>query len=358
MSFTIGPSPIVSPLIGDDEIAAHFSAAADLRAMLRFEGALAEAEETEGIIPAGTAAAIARGIEDFVPDFEALTRGVERDGMVVPDLIRQLRASVGTTYGAHIHHGSTSQDVIDTAFLLRMKTAAAVLSERLRRIIGMLDQLAAAHGGNPLMARTRMQLAISATAGDRIRNWRQPLQQALAKFDALAPRIFALQFGGPAGTLDAFHGRGNAVAIDLARRLDLTCPDGSWHVQRDRIVDLADWLSLVTGALGKIGQDVVLMAQNEIAEISLGDTGGSSAMHHKKNPVKAEVLVSLARFNATLVSGLHHALVHEQERSGAAWTLEWMLLPQMAVAAGASTRLAAALLESVERIGSPNAGGA
>jgi 3-carboxy-cis,cis-muconate cycloisomerase len=44
-------------------------------------------------------------------------------------------------------------------------------------------------------------------------------------------------------------------------------------------------------------------------------------------------------------------MVHEQERSGAAWTLEWMLLPQMAIAAGASTRIAADLFGSVERLG-------
>ena len=103
-------------------------------------------------------------------------------------------------------------------------------------------------------------------------------------------------------------------------------------------------LSLITGALGKFGQDVVLSLQNEVGELALQEGGGSSAMPHKQNPVGAEVLVTLARFNATLVSGLHQSLVHENERSGAAWTLEWMILPQMAMAAGAATRTAQDLL--------------
>jgi 3-carboxy-cis,cis-muconate cycloisomerase len=60
------------------------------------------------------------------------------------------------------------------------------------------------------------------------------------------------------------------------------------------------------------------------------------------------MLVTLARFNATLVSGMHQALVHENERSGGAWTLEWMLLPQMAVAAGAALRTAIDLVGSIE----------
>ena len=92
---------------------------------------------------------------------------------------------------------------------------------------------------------------------------------------------------------------------------------------------------LLSGTLGKIGQDIALMAQNEVGEVRLATGGGSSAMPHKSNPVPAEVLVTLARFNAGLLGTLHQALVHENERSGAAWTLEWLVLPQMAVATGA-----------------------
>jgi 3-carboxy-cis,cis-muconate cycloisomerase len=97
-----------------------------------------------------------------------------------------------------------------------------------------------------------------------------------------------------------------------------------------------------------MGQDIALMAQSEVGEIRLASGGGSSAMPHKHNPIGAEILVTLARFNATLVSGMHHALVHENERSGAAWTLEWMLLPQMAVATASALRTASELLDGLE----------
>ena len=357
MSFTLPNSPLLASLTADDEIAPYFEAATDIAAMLRFEIALAEAEAEHGIIPADAAKAIAAKALELVADLASIARGVERDGMVVPDLIRQLRAHVGPEHGAHVHHGSTSQDVIDTAFLLRMKPVAAILTLRLRTIIGRLEELSAAHGHNLLMARTRMQAAIAVTVEDRLRNWRQPLEHLVAQLDALSKHLFALQFGGPAGTLDAFGTKAGVVAASLAQRLNLSLPEGSWHAQRGRLVELGSWLSLVTGALGKIGQDVALMAQNEVAEVSLTETGGSSAMHHKKNPVKAEVLVTLGRFNATQVAGLHHALIHEQERSGAAWTLEWMLLPQMVMATGASTRLAGSLLASIGRIGSPGTPG-
>ena len=86
-------------------------------------------------------------------------------------------------------------------------------------------------------------------------------------------------------------------------------------------------------------------------EIELKGGGGSSAMPHKQNPVAAETLVTLARFNATQLSGMHQALVHEQERSGSAWTLEWLILPQMAIAAAGALRLANTLVEQIETIG-------
>jgi 3-carboxy-cis,cis-muconate cycloisomerase len=123
-----------------------------------------------------------------------------------------------------------------------------------------------------------------------------------------------------------------------------------WHSQRDGLAELAGWLSLVTGSLGKFGQDLALMAQVG-SDIKLSGGGSSSAMPHKQNPVKAEALVALARFNAVQLSGMHQALVHEQERSGAAWTLEWLILPQMVVATAAALRLAAELAGQIESLG-------
>nr|WP_025029609.1 lyase family protein [Nitratireductor aquibiodomus] len=96
-----------------------------------------------------------------------------------------------------------------------------------------------------------------------------------------------------------------------------------------------------------MGQDIVLAAQSEVGEVELAAGGGSSAMPHKKNPVAAETLVALARFNAALVGGMHQALVHENERSGTAWTLEWMLLPQMIVATGTATLKASELVDGL-----------
>jgi 3-carboxy-cis,cis-muconate cycloisomerase len=341
--------PILSALVGDDEIAAAFSAEADIRAMLAFEAALAEAEATAGLISKDAAARIAATCADFSPDLAALAKGAAQDGVVAPALVKLLRQAAGEPHGRDVHRGATSQDVVDTSLVLRLKPVVATLRARLDGLIAALAALESEQGATALMGRTRMQRALPVRAADKLRTWREPLQRHRHRLDALTPRLLVVQFGGAVGARDGLDGKGDAIAAELARRLGLH--DGPcWHVERDALAEFAAWLSLVCGTLGKIGQDVALMAQNEIGEIKLAEGGGSSAMPHKSNPVRAEVLVALARFTAALLGAEHQALIHENERSGAAWTLEWLTLPQMVVATGAALRYAAAMLEGMRFI--------
>ncbi len=187
--------------------------------------------------------------------------------------------------------------------------------------------------------------------GDRLRSWAAPLERHRRRLDALRPELLVVQLGGPAGSLAALGPAAEAVRRALATRLGLADAP-QWHSQRDRIAALGSALAGIAGSLGKFGQDVALMAQAG-DEIALAGGGGSSAMPHKQNPVAAEMLVALARFAAVQLSGLHQALVHEQERSGAAWTLEWLLLPPLLLATGAATRIAGELAGGIVRPRSP-----
>ncbi len=76
-------------------------------------------------------------------------------------------------------------------------------------------------------------------------------------------------------------------------------------------------------------------------------------MAHKKNPIDGELLVTLARFNAAQLGGFAQSLMHEQERSGVSWALEWMILPQMCAATGASLLTGSRLLSAIEQMGAP-----
>ncbi len=351
MSYSLTTGSVLAPMLGDGEVAALFSAEADVRAMLAFEAALAHACAEVGLVPADAATRIAAACDGLTPDFKRLGAATAEDGVVVAELVRQLRGAVDSTDREYVHFGATSQDAIDTSLVLRLREVNALLGARLDRVSAALEQLRVAYGEAPLMARTRMQAARPIRAGDRIEAWAGPIGHIAERLAAGGDDLHCLQFAGPTGTLAELAPHGAEVRRRAAARLGLADPGGCWHTDRRRILDYADGLSRLTGALGKLGQDLALMAQNEIAEVAFAATGGSSSMAHKRNPVRAETLVTLARANATHVAGMHQALVHEQERSGAAWTLEWLLLPQMCLSAGASLRNAETLLAAVRRLG-------
>ena len=343
--------PWLDGLVGDPEIEAEIGPERVMVHMLAFERALARASAEEGVIPEAAAGPIEGACDAFRPDHPGLREATARDGVVVPELVRQLRAHVPEPHRAHLHHGATSQDIIDTAQALALRSANDVLAARIRDLLSGLDDLAARFGAHTLTGRTRMQAAAPIAGAQRIATWRAPLARHADRLERVRRQVEILHLGGAAGDRAVLGDAGAAVAARMAAALGLHDTGDVRHAARDGLADYAGWLSLVTGSLGKMGQDVALMAQDEVAEIALSSAGGSSAMPHKRNPVKAEALVALARFNAVQVSGAHHALVHEQERSGAAWTLEWMILPAMLVATGAATRTALELIGSITRIG-------
>ncbi|MDX8507899.1 3-carboxy-cis,cis-muconate cycloisomerase [Mesorhizobium captivum] len=348
---TVSPfdHPLLSSLLGDEEAARHFSVESDIAAMLDFERALVEAEAECGVISREAEAAIVKALVSFRPDTAKLRAGVAKDGVVVPELVRQLTAAVGEPHGEFVHFGATSQDVIDTSLVLRQRQAVEHIGLLLSEDIVRLANLEQEFGGRALMAMTRMQPAIPIRAGDRIASWRAPLEHHQQRLNEQSGRLFVVQFGGAAGTLEKLGDKAAVVRASLAAKLGLgDAPQ--WQSQRAALAEFAGWLSLTTGSLGKFGQDIALMAQAG-TDIRLSGGGGSSAMAHKQNPVKAEALVALARFNATQLAGMHQALVHEQERSGAAWTLEWLILPPMVVATAAALRLAAELAVQIESLG-------
>ncbi|TMV93325.1 3-carboxy-cis,cis-muconate cycloisomerase [Thioclava sp. BHET1] len=345
--------PWLGGLFGDAAMAEIWSPERQLAQMLAFERAWSGARGACGLSDVALAGQAQAAIDAarIVP--EDLRAGMARDGVPVPALVKLLRADQPEDVRAAIHTGATSQDVVDTALVLSLRDSSDLIAARLEGLSAALAALEARFGAQPLMGRTRMQAATEITVADRVQTWRLPLLAHLERLTHLRPRVERVQLGGASGDRAALSGQGQPMADHVAAALGLSSAAQAWHAMRDGVADYAGWLSLITGTLGKAGQDVALMAQQGIGEIALTGGGGSSAMPHKQNPVQAELLVTLARFNATQLAGMHQALVHEQERSGAAWSLEWMILPQMAQAAGRALSVAQALIGQIERIGTP-----
>ncbi len=337
---------LLTALAGDTETEALLGDEAQLDAMLAVEKALADASADAGWIETAAAAAIGAAIARFEPDRAGLAAGMAQDGVVVPALVRQLRAAIAAPHRDALHRGATSQDIIDTALMLQLRRVLDLGEARLEGLLARLARLAAAESDRPLMGHSRMQVAVPTTWGAKLASWSEPLSRQLASIRAMRPTLLVVQLGGPVGDRGSFEGHGDAIAARLAARLGLGMAP-AWQATRDPIVALGNVMALLSGTLGKLGADVGLLAQNEIGAVRLAGGGTSSAMAHKSNPVDAEVLVALARFNAGLAGTLQQAMVHENERSGAAWTLEWLVLPRMLVTTGAGLLRAASLLDQL-----------
>ncbi|MGE0231375.1 MAG: 3-carboxy-cis,cis-muconate cycloisomerase [Flavobacteriaceae bacterium] len=348
MGISLFDNPLFSALVGDKEVQQLFSPEADIAAMLDFEAALAGAQAACKEITAEDARAIVEAVEAYKPDMAALAGGAAKDGMIVPTLVKSLRDSLPEAHRAALHKGATSQDVIDTSLAVRLGHVLGLFERRLAEIEDALSAITASSGEREITGVTRMRAALPIRLEHRLSEWRRPLAECRIRAGGVRKLVCVLHLGGPVGDRRDLGKEALEIANHMAAALDLGFDSTRRQSSRGWIADTGHWFALVSGALGKMAQDIVLMAQDGVGEVRLTDGGGSSAMAHKVNPVAAELVIALARFNAAQIAGLHQSMVHEMERSGAAWALEWMILPQMAAASGAALLLSKRMIETTD----------
>ena len=298
-------SAIHGALFGDAELARLFSDSAELRAMLLVEGALARAQGALGLIPETAAAFIDRAAREVLVDPSALAGPAAQNGVPVPGFVAAARAAMqAPEHAAWLHYGATSQDIMDTALVLRLRQALAIIDDRLAGLIRALGRLAGDHADLPMMARTYGQDAVPTSFGATVATWGTPLIRHRDRLAELRPRLLVVSLSGAAGTLSAMGPRGPQVRAGLAEALGLSDPGESWHAARDRMAELAGWCAGLSGSLVKLGDDVIAMAATARGEIGLGATGGSSTMPQKRNPVGPSALVALGRMAQTLADAV------------------------------------------------------
>jgi 3-carboxy-cis,cis-muconate cycloisomerase len=343
-------SAIFSPLFSDAEISALLTDEAFVGALVEVEAALARAQARVGVIPAATAEQISR-VKAADIDIAVLTKETIRSGFPIIALVQQIRRQAGEEAGSYVHWGATTQDIMDSAAVLQMRAASEIFQHDIREIIRRLSEVAQRHRTTVMAGRTHGQQALPITFGLKVASWMAPMLRHVERLDEILPRLLVVQFGGAAGTLAALGDKGLAVSEALADELNLAVPVMPWHAQRDSLVEFGSWLSLVTGSLGKMAQDVILLAQTEVGEVAESGEqgrGGSSTMPQKSNPITSELMLAAARTNASLLSALHHAQIQEHERATHAWQVEWLTLPQMMILTGGALKHAFDLAQNLQ----------
>jgi 3-carboxy-cis,cis-muconate cycloisomerase len=262
---------------------------------------------------------------------EVARAAAEHASPVVP-LVSALRRHAGP----YVHMGATSQDILDTATMLVVRTALNVLLADLRDAADAAAGLARTYRDTPMAGRTLLQLAAPVTFGLKAARWLTALDDATARLDTINRERLAVQLGGPAGTLAAYGAKAFDLIDAFASELDLTAPAVPWHTDRTRIAELAGALGTAAGTIGKIARDVTLLSQHEVAEVAEAAPGGSSSMPHKRNPVAAVSALASCGQTPGLVATLLAAMVQEHERAAGAWQAEWRALRELLISVGSA----------------------
>ena len=337
---------MLGPLLGADRVAATLDGRAWLNALLDVEVALTRAAAGLGLVAgASQVERAADELRDALDPAVLAAEAVEGGNPVIP-LARRLRAAAGRA-GAAVHPGATSQDVMDTALVLLVRAAAAVIDEDMTGAADAAARLAGEHRDTPIAARTLGQQALPTTFGLVAAGWCAGLDRARGNLTDVVDAL-PVQFGGAAGTLAASYPHGPALADALADLLGLPRQDVPWHTERSRIGALAGALGVAAGACAKPATDVVLLAATEVGEVSEAAPGGSSSMPHKRNPVAAVTARASARRAPGLVATLLASADHEHQRAAGPWHTEWPALTDLLCATGGAAARLRTCLEGLQ----------
>ena len=334
------------------DIARAVSVEARLQAMLDVEACLAEAEASVGVIPRSAVSPIRAAARADLYDHATIAAEGRRAGNLAIPLVDHLTRRVAATdeqASRYVHYGATSQDIIDTGLVLQLRESVPIIVGDLERAALAAARHARAHIATPMPGRTWLQQATPTTFGLKAAGWLDGLTRVGQGLQSALTDALVLQFGGASGTLAALGDRGPAVAEALGAGLHLRVPTLPWHTHRDRLARLACALGVATGTLGKVGRDLGLLAQTEVSEAyeSSTDTGGSSTMPHKRNPVRAAIAVAAAVRAPGLVATILSAMPQEHERGLGGWQAEWEVVPELVLVAGDAAGAVAGALDAL-----------
>ncbi len=319
------------------------------RSWLEILAVLAETQAEFDLIPQDAARSIAttcRTVELDTAFFEEVRAGFEATNHSTLGLIHALQRRCSETSGEWVYYGATVQDITDTWTALALRDVQEIVRRELNQIEANLLQLAAEHRDTVMAGRTHGQIGLPITFGFKVASWVMEVRRHRRRLAEIAPRLNAGQLAGGVGSLSSLGPRALELQQRFLARLGLSAPTISWTTARDTLAEWFNLLALIASTGDKIGHEVYNLQRPEIGEVSEGfvtGTVGSITMPHKRNPEIAEHLGTLARVirhNAALQA---ESLVHDHERDGRSWKVEWAIIPETCMAAGKLLSLLAIL---------------
>ncbi len=227
-----------------------------------------------------------------------------------------------------VHYGLTSSDVVDTAWMVRLKQANVYLREAMQRITDCLADRAREHKNTLMMGRTHGVHAEPTTLGLKFALYFAEMKRHEIRFDQVAEEMRVGKISGAVGTFAHIPPEVERITCE---KLGLRPAEVSTQVlQRDRHAHYMSVLALIGSTLEKIAVEIRGLQKSEVREVEeafgVGQKG-SSAMPHKRNPIGSENITGCARLlRGYMVSAYENvALWHERDISHS--SVERVIIP-------------------------------
>ena len=314
---------------------AIFALGSRVAAMTEVEAAVAAAQGDAGDIPAAAAAEIVAACAEPV-DSGVLARGWEAGTPLIP-LLDELRQRLPESTRPLLHHGLTTQDVVDTATMCLVDDALTHLGDLSGDAAAAMRQIISRSGRVATQARSFLQPADVTTHGFRVARWLEQLDRARAHLEGVETPV---QLGGLIGDR---MGLADDVVEAVAERLGLDVRP-PWHTDRSPVINIINHVCDLARWAAKVGVDIAQLVQ--LGEITTR-SGGSSAAAGKSNPIDAMRALAASEVCLGVATVITHAKPHELERGLGSWHAEWFALPIVLQTAAAAVEAAAAALSSL-----------
>ena len=314
------------------------------RQWLAVELAATDALAEAGLVPKGAARVIRLKADFDLPRIHEIEAEVKHDVIAFTTAVAE---KVGPE-SRWLHYGLTSNDVVDTAQALQLKSASAIIVAGLKRLREVLRRRAFEFKDTPMVGRTHGIHAEPITFGLKLANWYAEVSRDLERFQRAAEEMRVGKFSGAVGN---FAHLDPEMEEKICARLGLApAPISSQVIQRDRHANYLATLAVIASTLDKIAVELRHLQRTEVREAEeffSEKQKGSSAMPHKRNPITLEQVSGLARVvRSNAQAALENvALWHERDISHS--SVERIILPDSTILADYLLDKTATLIEKL-----------
>lgn len=332
------------------EMRAIWSEQNRLEKQVAVEIALAKAQGELGVIPCDAADAIVAKADASKLSIEQIAKQAAKAKHSLMSTINALQDQVGDA-GQFIHYGATTQDIVDTATVLQLKQSFAIIERDTKLVACELKKLAKQYQYLPMVGRTHGMQALPTTFGFKLAVWLDEFVRHLQRLSEIKQRVLVGNISGAICTYAAMGELGVQVEARTLTLLDLNTPNIGWQAARDRFSEYASVIGLISGTLGKMGNEFYNLMRTEINEVEEPFSDGkigSTTMPHKRNPAALEGLASLTAPLLKSVALIHESMKVEHERDAMSWRAEWIALPEINLYLSSQLQTALAVLQGLK----------